>query len=119
MSDAVNQHSCHSFSGTGYAVQDQIRHYDPRYYLLSLEFKTFDENAVLVVVTGQQTLQYMLLQIQDGRVRYSFRGRVGQNNQYGHSCFLRFKFLLLEQATNIHPVALQGIDLSTGRNLPS
>ena len=27
----VGQHSCYSFNGQGYATQDSIRNYDPRY----------------------------------------------------------------------------------------
>ena len=32
VTDMVQEESCHTFSGDGYATQDQIRNYDSRYY---------------------------------------------------------------------------------------
>ena len=50
VTDLVQEHSCHTFAGDGYAKQDQIRNYDPRYYAVSMEFRTFDQDALLVLV---------------------------------------------------------------------
>ena len=82
VTDVVNQHSCHSFSGAGYATQDQIRNYDPRYYAISLEFKTFDENALLLMVANHNTEQSMLIQLKDGMVKFSI--------DYGNNATLQF-----------------------------
>ena len=77
VTDAVSQHSCHSFSGDGYATQNQIRNYDPRYYAVSLEFRTFDLNALLILVAHHGNGQYLALQLVDGRV--GFRIQYGPN----------------------------------------
>ena len=55
---------------SGYATQDQIRNYDPRYYAISLEFKTFDENALLLMVVNHENQQNMLIQLQEGMVKF-------------------------------------------------
>jgi hypothetical protein len=69
----VSQHSCHSFNGDGYATQNQIRNYDPRYYAVSLEFRTFDLNALLVLVANHGNGQYLALQLVDGRVSFKIQ----------------------------------------------
>ena len=48
--------TCYSFRGDGYAVQREIRHYDPRYLSLALEFKSFDSDALLFYAINQQTV---------------------------------------------------------------
>jgi laminin alpha 1/2 len=73
VTDAVSQHSCHSFNGDGYATQNQIRNYDPRYYAVSLEFRTFDLNALLVLVANHGNGQYLALQLVDGRVSFQIQ----------------------------------------------
>ena len=68
--DLVEEHSCHYFSGKGYATQSQLRNYDPRYYAVSMEFRTFDQNALLVLVSNPATGQYFALQLRSGRVNF-------------------------------------------------
>ena len=68
VTDLVQEHSCHSFSGDGYATQDQIRNYDPRYYAVSMEFRTFDQDALLVLVVNHYTGQYMSVELRRGKV---------------------------------------------------
>jgi hypothetical protein len=75
--DATSQHSCHTFGGDGYATQNQIRNYDPRYYAVSLEFRTFDLNALLILIAYHGNGQYLALRLVDGRV--SFRIRYAAN----------------------------------------
>lgn len=48
--------TCYSFRGDGYAMQREIRHYDPRYLSLSLEFKSFDSNALLFYAINELTV---------------------------------------------------------------
>jgi len=68
VTDLVSQHSCYSFKGDGYATQNQIRNYDSRYYAISLEFKTFDSDALLVMVVNHLNRQHLVLQLSGGRV---------------------------------------------------
>ena len=50
---------CFSFYGDGYAVQRGIRNYDPRYLAVSLEFKSFDADALLFYAVNEYTV-YLL-----------------------------------------------------------
>jgi len=68
--DQVEEHSCHTFSGQGYATQNQIRNYDPRYYAVSMEFRTFDQNALLVLVANLATGQFLSIELKRGRVHF-------------------------------------------------
>ena len=68
VTDEEQEQSCHSFSGDGYATQDQIRNYDPRYYAVSMEFRTFDQDALLVLVVNHYTGQYLSVELRGGRI---------------------------------------------------
>ena len=70
VTDIVQEHSCHTFSGDGYATQDQIRNYDPRYYAVSMEFKTFDQDTLLVLVANQENGQYLSTELRNGKVYF-------------------------------------------------
>ena len=48
--------SCYTFQGNGYAMQQDIRHYDPRYLSLALEFKSFDANTLLFYGVNEYTV---------------------------------------------------------------
>ena len=50
------EHSCYTFQGNGYAMQQDIRHYDPQYLSLALEFKSFDANALLFFGVNEYTV---------------------------------------------------------------
>ena len=69
--DQVAEHSCHSFSGEGYATQYQIRNYDSRYYAVSMEFRTFDQNALLVLVASPASGQYLALELRQGKIQFT------------------------------------------------
>ena len=47
---------CDLFQGNGYAMQQDIRHYDPQYLSLALEFKSFDANALLFFGVNEYTV---------------------------------------------------------------
>jgi laminin alpha 1/2 len=51
-----SEHACYTFNGKGYAMQQDIRNYDPRYLSVSLEFKSFDSNAVLFYASNEYTV---------------------------------------------------------------
>ena len=68
VTDMVQEHSCHTFNGQGYATQDQIRNYDPRYYAVSVEFRTFDQDALLVLVANHYTGQYLSIELRSGKI---------------------------------------------------
>ena len=59
---------CYSFFGDGYAVQKGIRNYDSRYLAVSLEFKSFDADALLFYAVNEYTRQHLLLELRDGRI---------------------------------------------------
>lgn len=48
--------SCFTFQGNGYAMQQDIRNYDPRYLSLALEFKSFDANTLLFYGVNEYTV---------------------------------------------------------------
>ena len=68
VTDLVQEHSCHTFSGDGYATQDQIRNYDPRYYAVSMELRTFDQDALLVLVANHDNGQYLSVEMKAGKI---------------------------------------------------
>ena len=68
VTDLVQEHSCHTFSGHGYATQDQIRNYDPRYYAVSMELRTFDQDALLVLVANHDNGQYLSVEMKAGKI---------------------------------------------------
>jgi len=82
VTDIVQEHSCHTFSGDGYATQDQIRNYDPRYYAVSMEFKTFDQDTSLVLVANQINGQYLSTELRNGKVYFKIN--------YGNGVKLEF-----------------------------
>ena len=49
---AVDHDGCYTFDGSGYATQRNIRNYDPRYLAVSMEFRSYDENALLVLLVS-------------------------------------------------------------------
>ena len=77
VTDARQEHSCHTFSGAGYATQDQIRNYDPRYYAVSMEFRTFDSDALLVLVVNPDSGQYLAAELRAGRIVFRIVYSVG------------------------------------------
>ena len=60
--------TCYAFRGDGYAVQRGIRHYDPRYLSLSIEFNSFESNALLFYGVNEYTRQHLLLELRDGEL---------------------------------------------------
>ncbi len=64
----TSSHACYSFNGHGYAVQQDMRNYDPRYLSVSMEFKTFDSNALLFFAVNEMSRQYLLVELRDGRI---------------------------------------------------
>ena len=78
----MQEYSCHTFSGDGYATQDQIRNYDPRYYAVSMEFKTFDQDAFLVWVANQINGQFPFTKLRNGKVYFKIN--------YGNCAKLEF-----------------------------
>lgn len=55
-----------------YAILPQIRRYDKRKYLVSLQFKTFDEDALLFFAPNQITGDFVALTLKEGRIVYQF-----------------------------------------------
>lgn len=53
-----------------YAILSQIKRYDKKKYLLSLQFKTFDEDALLFFTANQVTGDFVSLFLKDGKVVY-------------------------------------------------
>ena len=49
------------FDGTGYATQRNIRNYDPRYLSVSMEFRSYDEDALLVLLVSDNQVRLMLI----------------------------------------------------------
>lgn len=55
----ADSHNCYSFSGDGYATQrNAIKHYDPRYLSIALEFRSFDEDALLLFVVSADQVRH-------------------------------------------------------------
>ena len=55
--DEVSDENCYHFHlGNGYAAQGGIRNYDSRYLSVSLEFKSFDFNALLIMMVNEQNV---------------------------------------------------------------
>ena len=74
--------SCFTFQGNGYAMQQDIRNYDPRYLSLALEFKSFDANTLLFYGVNEYT------------VCIRSEGGTGENRSYvTHLNFRRTNFL--------------------------
>ena len=57
---AVDHDGCYTFDGTGYATQRNIRNYDPRYLSVSMEFRSYDENALLVLLVSDNQVLFIL-----------------------------------------------------------
>ncbi|KAI1284885.1 Laminin subunit alpha-2 [Halotydeus destructor] len=55
-----------------YAILSQIQRYDKRKYLVSLQFKTFDEDALLFFAPNTVTGDYVSLTLREGHVVYQF-----------------------------------------------
>ena len=63
------EHNCFNFGGKGsYAAQTGMRNYDPRYLSVSLEFRSFDENALLLFIVNKGRTQYLSLSLRNGKV---------------------------------------------------
>ena len=58
---AVDHDGCYTFDGTGYATQRNIRNYDPRYLSVSMEFRSYDEDALLVLLVSDNQVRVMLI----------------------------------------------------------
>ena len=58
---AVDHDGCYTFDGTGYATQRNIRNYDPRYLSVSMEFRSYDEDALLVLLVSDNQVRAMLI----------------------------------------------------------
>ena len=58
---AVDHDGCYTFDGTGYATQRNIRNYDPRYLSVSMEFRSYDEDALLVMLVSDNQVRVMLI----------------------------------------------------------
>ena len=54
---------CFSFYGDGYAVQQGIRNYDARYLAVSLEFKSFDADALLFYAVNEYTVSILYIDL--------------------------------------------------------
>jgi laminin alpha 1/2 len=55
-----------------YVILDQIQRYDKKKYLVSLQFKTFDEDALLFFTANPLTGDFVSLALKDGKVTYQF-----------------------------------------------
>ena len=55
--------SCFTFDGEGYAVQRDIRNYDPRYLSVSMEFRSFDYDAILLFALNPIQDQYLAVEL--------------------------------------------------------
>ena len=73
---SLEHSSCFTFNGEGYAMQRDIRNYDPRYLSISMEFKSFDTNAILLFAVNSQHDQYLALEIKRGHLHLTLN--------YGH-----------------------------------
>ena len=57
VSDRTVDNNCYTFNGKGYAVQRNLRNYDPRYLSVSMEFRSFDENALLIFLVNERNVR--------------------------------------------------------------
>lgn len=57
---SLEHSSCFSFNGNGYAIQRDFRNYDPRYLSISMEFKSFDANALLFFAANDQHVSIVM-----------------------------------------------------------
>ena len=65
---SLEHSSCFTFNGEGYAMQRNIRNYDPRYLSISMEFRTFDADALLLLVVNPNEDQYLSLELKAGHL---------------------------------------------------
>uniref|UniRef100_T1HX12 Laminin subunit alpha-2 n=1 Tax=Rhodnius prolixus TaxID=13249 RepID=T1HX12_RHOPR len=68
--EEVKDESFYGFSGDGYAVlsRDSSGTYNKYIFSVSLSFRTFDSNAVLLLVVGIDKRKYISLVLKDGRL---------------------------------------------------
>ena len=45
-----------------------IRNYDPRYLAVSMEFRSYDENALLIMLVSDNQRQLLALSLRDGMI---------------------------------------------------
>ena len=71
---AVDHDGCYTFDGTGYATQRNIRNYDPRYLSVSMEFRSYDEDALLILLVSDNQVRGSRLigKIPLVRIRHNF-----------------------------------------------
>ncbi|XP_054153012.1 laminin subunit alpha-2-like [Oppia nitens] len=55
-----------------YVIENQIRRYDKKKFLVSLQFKTFDEEALLFFTANPSTGDYLAIYLKEGKVIYQF-----------------------------------------------
>ena len=55
-----------------YVILSQIKRYDKKKYLVSLQFKTFDEDALLFFAANQMTGDFIAIYLKDGKIIYQF-----------------------------------------------
>ena len=65
---SLEHSSCFTFNGNGYAMQRDFRNYDPRYLSISMEFRSFDANAILLFAVNEQHDQYLALELKKGHL---------------------------------------------------
>ncbi|KAK9510148.1 hypothetical protein O3M35_004992 [Rhynocoris fuscipes] len=68
--EEVKDESSYGFSGDGYAVlsRDSSGTYNKYIFSVSLSFRTFDSNAVLLLVVGKDKRKYISLILKDGHL---------------------------------------------------
>ncbi|KAF8792889.1 Laminin subunit alpha-1 like protein [Argiope bruennichi] len=64
--------TAYSFRGDGYAILPQIKRYKKRSYVVTLRFKTFDEDALLFFAPNIENGDFVSLELRDGYVVYQF-----------------------------------------------
>ncbi|GFV46525.1 laminin subunit alpha-1 [Trichonephila clavipes] len=68
----VADFTAYSFRGDGYAILPQIKRYKKRSYVVTLRFKTFDEDALLFFAPNNENGDFVSLELRDGYVVYQF-----------------------------------------------
>ncbi|XP_023215489.1 laminin subunit alpha-1-like [Centruroides sculpturatus] len=64
--------NAYRFEGNGYAILPQIRRYNIYTFLVTLQFKTYDEDALLFFMSDNVTGHFVSLELQEGHVVYQF-----------------------------------------------
>ncbi len=61
-------HNCYTFNGRGYARQAGLEGYDARYLSLSFDFRTFDEDAFLLLLWSHDRRRSLFVFLRHGKV---------------------------------------------------